>query len=78
MAPQDVTAGLLGTEKANGSESGGFAMARYRIAPEQMIMELPDDLSYEHAAAGNCTLGAVLHGVRGDRGAGRWPRRAVP
>ena len=57
MAPQDVTAGLLGIEKINDSESGGFAMARYRIAPEHMIMKLPDDMSFEHAAAGNCTLG---------------------
>jgi threonine dehydrogenase-like Zn-dependent dehydrogenase len=57
MAPQDVTAGLLGIEKVNGSASGGFAMAKYRIAPEHMIMKLPDDMSFEHAAAGNCTLG---------------------
>lgn len=59
MAPQDVTAGLLGIEKVNGSESGGFAMARYRIAPEHMIVKLPDDLAFEHAAAGNCTLGCT-------------------
>jgi len=57
MAPQDVTAGLLGIEKVNGSGSGGFAMARYRIAPEHMVVKLPDELSFEHAAAGNCTLG---------------------
>ena len=63
MAPQDVTAGLLGIEKVNGSESGGFAMARYRIAPEHMIMKLPDDLSFEHAAAGNCTLGCTYTGA---------------
>ncbi len=59
MAPQDVTAGLLGIEKVNGSESGGFAMARYRIAPEHMIAALPDELSFRHAAAGNCTLGCT-------------------
>ena len=59
MAPQDVTAGLLGIEKVNGSESGGFAMARYRLAPEHMIMTIPDELSFEHAAAGNCTLGCT-------------------
>lgn len=57
MAPQDVNAGLLGIEKVNGSASGGFAMARYRLAPEHMIMKLPDELAFEHAAAGNCTLG---------------------
>lgn len=59
MAPQDVTAGLLGIEKVNGSQSGGFAMARYRIAPEHMIVKIPDHLSFEHAAAGNCTLGCT-------------------
>ena len=59
MAPQDVTAGLLGIEKVNGSESGGFAMARYRIAPEHMVVALPDGLRFEHAAAGNCTLGCT-------------------
>jgi len=57
MAPQDVTAGLLGIERVNGSESGGFAMAKYRIAPEHMITKIDDDLAFEHAAAGNCTLG---------------------
>lgn len=57
MAPQDVTAGLLGIEKVNGSESGGFAMLRYRIAPEHMIMALPGELSFEHAAMGNCAFG---------------------
>jgi len=59
MAPQDVTAGLLGIERVCGSESGGFGMARYRIAPEHMITRLPDDLSFEHAAAGNCMLGCT-------------------
>ncbi len=59
MAPQDVTAGLLGIEKVNGSQSGGFGMARYRLAPEHMVMKLPDGLSFEHAAAGNCTLGCT-------------------
>ena len=59
MAPQDVTAGLLGIEHVNGSESGGFAMAQYRIAPEHMVVQLPDALSFEHAAAGNCTLGCT-------------------
>lgn len=59
MAPQDVTAGLLGIEKVCGSESGGFAMARYRLAPEHMVVTIADDLSFEHAAAGNCTLGCT-------------------
>ena len=59
MAPQDVTAGLLGIEKVNGSASGGFGMARYRLAPEHMIVKLPDNLSFHHAAAANCTLGCT-------------------
>ncbi len=59
MAPQDVTAGPLGIENVNGSESGGFAMAQYRIAPEHMIMKIPDGLRFKHAAAGNCTLGCT-------------------
>ncbi|MBO10918.1 MAG: zinc-binding dehydrogenase [Planctomycetaceae bacterium] len=59
MAPQDVIAGLLGIEKANDSASGGFAMARYRLAPEHMVVKLPDGMSFEHAAAGNCTLGCT-------------------
>jgi len=60
MAPQDVTAGLLGIERVNDSESGGFAMARYRLAPEHMVVRLPDDLSFQHAAAGNCALGCTF------------------
>ena len=59
MAPRTLTAGLLGIERVNQSGSGGFAMARYRIAPEHMLMALPDKLSFEHAAAGNCTLGCT-------------------
>ncbi len=57
MAPQDVTAGLLGIERVTGSESGGFGMARYRLAPEHMVVRIPDDMRFEHAAAANCTLG---------------------
>lgn len=57
MAPQDITAGMLGIEKVNGSESGAFAMVKYRIAPEHMIAKIDDDLTFEHAAAANCTLG---------------------
>jgi L-iditol 2-dehydrogenase len=59
MAPQDVEAGMLGIEKVNRSESGAFAMARYRIASEQMLSVLPDELSFEHAAAGNCFVGCT-------------------
>jgi L-iditol 2-dehydrogenase len=62
MAPQDVEAGLLGIEKVNGAESGGFAMARFRIASERMLAVLPDELRFEHAAAGNCFLGPSFTG----------------
>ena len=41
FAPQDVSGGLLGIERATGSESGGFGMAKYRIAPERMLFEFP-------------------------------------
>jgi threonine dehydrogenase-like Zn-dependent dehydrogenase len=58
FAPQDVTGGLLGIELANGSESGGFGMARFRLAPERMLMRIPDGLSFHHAAAANCSFGA--------------------
>ncbi len=59
MAPQDVKAGLLGIQLACGASSGGFGMARYRIAAEHMTVKIPDELSFEHAAAGNCTLGCT-------------------
>jgi L-iditol 2-dehydrogenase len=58
FAPQDVAGGLLGIERATGSESGGFGMVRYRIAPETMMIRIPDALSFHHAAAGNCSVGA--------------------
>jgi len=56
--PKDLPNTMLGMERLNGSESGGFAMARYRIASERMMIKLPDDLSFHHAAAGNCSVGA--------------------
>lgn len=49
--------GLLGLETKNDSESGGFAMAKYRIAPEANVYKIPDELSFRHAAAGNCSVG---------------------
>jgi threonine dehydrogenase-like Zn-dependent dehydrogenase len=58
FAPQDNPGSLLGIEKITGSESGGFAMVRYRIAPERMLQRIPDDLSFHHAAAANCSVGA--------------------
>ncbi|MDE0656652.1 MAG: zinc-binding dehydrogenase [Acidimicrobiaceae bacterium] len=59
MAPRDISAGLLGIEKVNSSASGGFGMARYRLAPEHMIQTIPDELSFHHAAAANCLLGCT-------------------
>ena len=49
---------MHGIEKRNESESGGFAMAKYRIAPEANIYKIPDAVSFKHAAAANCSLGA--------------------
>jgi threonine dehydrogenase-like Zn-dependent dehydrogenase len=51
-------AGLAGMQDWNESESGGWAMARYRIAPVPNLYRIPDPLSYKHAAAANCSLGA--------------------
>lgn len=51
-------AGLRGIEKHNDSESGGFAMARYRLAPLANLYRIPDALDFHHAAAANCSLGA--------------------
>ena len=48
---------LHGIEKRTGSESGGFAMARYRLVPEINLFKIPDSLSFKYAAAGNCLLG---------------------
>jgi L-iditol 2-dehydrogenase len=58
FAPQDVPGGLLGIERATGSESGGFGMARYRVASERMLIRIPDELPFHHAAAANCSVGA--------------------
>ena len=49
---------LAGIQDWNESESGGWAMARYRIAPVQHLYRIPDELSFKHAAAANCSLGA--------------------
>lgn len=53
-------AAMKGIEKRNESESGGFAMAKYRIAPEANLYRIPDSISYKHAAAANCSLGAAF------------------
>lgn len=48
---------LKGIEEKNESESGGFAMAHYRIAPIAHIYRIPDAVDFRYAAACNCSLG---------------------
>jgi threonine dehydrogenase-like Zn-dependent dehydrogenase len=52
------SAGLAGIEEWNGSASGGWAMARYRIAPIGNLYRIPHALEFKHAAAANCSVGA--------------------
>ncbi|NQD95339.1 zinc-binding dehydrogenase [Pseudomonas sp. CrR25] len=56
--PGQTRAGLAGLQDYNGSESGGWAMAKYRIAPLANLYRIPDAVSFKHAAAANCSLGA--------------------
>ena len=53
---------LHGIEHHNGSESGGFGMVRYRIGAEPNLVRIPDELSFRHAAAANCSLGCTFTG----------------
>jgi threonine dehydrogenase-like Zn-dependent dehydrogenase len=55
--PEHGGRALKGIEEKNDSESGGFAMAHYRIAPIANIYRLPDAVDFRHAAAANCSLG---------------------
>jgi threonine dehydrogenase-like Zn-dependent dehydrogenase len=48
---------MAGIQDWNGSESGGWAMARYRIAPVQNMYKIPDALDFKHAAVSNCSFG---------------------
>ena len=48
---------MKGIEKKNESESGGFAMAKYRIAPEANLYRIPDAVDFRYAAACNCSYG---------------------
>ena len=50
-------AAMRGIQLKNGSESGGFAMERFRIAPEANVYRIPDEVSFRHAAASNCSYG---------------------
>lgn len=51
-------AAMKGIEYKNESESGGFAMAHYRIAPEANLYLIPDTVNFRYAAACNCSYGA--------------------
>ncbi len=51
-------------EKACGSESGGYALSQYRLAPENMLQKFPDTLSYKHAASANCLMGCTFTAIR--------------
>ena len=50
-------AAMRGIQLKNGSASGGFAMERYRIAPEANLYRIPDQAEFRHAAASNCSYG---------------------
>ena len=50
-------AAMRGIELKNNSASGGFAMERFRIAPEANLMRIPDELEFRYAAAANCSFG---------------------
>ena len=49
--------GLRGIEEKNDSESGGSAMARYRIAPIANLYKIPDAVDFRYAASANCSFG---------------------
>ena len=48
---------MRGIQRRNDSPSGGFAMERFRIAPEANLIRIPDKLAFRHAAAANCSFG---------------------
>jgi len=48
---------MKGIEKRNESESGGFAMQEYRLAPTGNLIKIPDGVSFKYAAACNCSFG---------------------
>lgn len=60
-------AGLQGPkeiEAYNNAESGGAGFCEYRLAPVNMVSKIPDDLSFKHAAAGNCLIGCTYSAMR--------------
>jgi threonine dehydrogenase-like Zn-dependent dehydrogenase len=50
-------AALRGIQARNESESGGFAMEKFRLAPLGNLSVIPDEVSFKHAAACNCSFG---------------------
>ncbi len=48
---------MAGIQDWCGSESGGWAMAHYRIAAEPHLYKIPDSLDFKYAAAANCSVG---------------------
>ena len=50
-------------ERACGNDSGGFAFAKYRTVPEDMLQRIPERLSFRHAAAANCACGCTFSAV---------------
>jgi len=48
---------MKGIQTNNDSESGGFAMEKYRLAPISNLSLIPADVSFKHAAASNCSFG---------------------
>ena len=55
--PEHGGRALRGIEEINDSASGGFAMARYRLAPVANLYRIPDSLDFRYAAAANCSVG---------------------
>ncbi|MEP2028213.1 MAG: zinc-binding dehydrogenase [Paracoccaceae bacterium] len=55
--PDQTRVAMAGIQDINESESGGWAMAQYRIAPEANCYRIPDALDLKHAQAANCSLG---------------------
>ena len=56
--------GMSEIEAYNESESGGGGFNEYRLAPVNMLSEIPDGMSYKHASAANCLIGCTYGPVR--------------
>ena len=60
----DTPGGLKSIENDCNSESGGYGFSKYRIAPDNMIQKLPDNLPFRYAALANCSLGCTYSGIQ--------------